>query len=148
MLCQFTMHSKVTQLYIYIYFLSYIIFHHSLSQETGYSPLCYTVGPHCLSTHWLFIHCLSIATLRQWSSWECVKAQVNIYTTVRQISIIGVCVCVCVCVRERERLWIWKQKGRESKPSRSDNWRLPIEKVYWSWVSQSLARTIQDERSF
>ena len=35
--------------YIYIYSLSYIIFHHGLSQETGYSSLCCTVGPHCLS---------------------------------------------------------------------------------------------------
>lgn len=26
-----------------------IIFHHSLSQETGQSPLCCTVGPHCSS---------------------------------------------------------------------------------------------------
>ena len=30
-------------------FLFYIIFHHGLSQEIGYSALCYTVGPHCLS---------------------------------------------------------------------------------------------------
>ena len=29
--------------------LSYIIFYHGLSQETGYSSLCYTVRPHCLS---------------------------------------------------------------------------------------------------
>ena len=29
--------------------LSYILFHHGLSQETGYSSLCYRVGPHCLS---------------------------------------------------------------------------------------------------
>ena len=28
---------------------SHIIFHHGLSQETGYSSLCCTVGPHCLS---------------------------------------------------------------------------------------------------
>ena len=29
---------------------SHIIFHHDLSQETGYSSsLCYTVGPYCLS---------------------------------------------------------------------------------------------------
>ena len=29
--------------------LSSIIFHHGLSQETGYSSLCYIVGSHCLS---------------------------------------------------------------------------------------------------
>ena len=34
---QFLLYSKVTQSYIYIHYLSYIIFHHGLSQETGYS---------------------------------------------------------------------------------------------------------------
>ena len=39
--------------------LSCIIFHHVLSQETGYSSLGYTVGPHCLSilnviSNWIF----------------------------------------------------------------------------------------------
>ena len=29
--------------------LAYIIYHHVLSQETGYSSLGCTVGPHCLS---------------------------------------------------------------------------------------------------
>ena len=29
--------------------LSYINLHHGLFQEPGYSSLCYTVGPHCLS---------------------------------------------------------------------------------------------------
>ena len=36
-------------IYIYAHSLSYIIFHHGLSQETGYSSLCYIVGPHCIS---------------------------------------------------------------------------------------------------
>ena len=49
MLYHFLLYSKVTQLYIYIQSLSYIIFHHGLSRETGYGPLCYTAGPHCLS---------------------------------------------------------------------------------------------------
>ena len=43
-MCQFLLYSIVTQRY-----LSHTIFHHVLSQETGYSSLCYTVGPHCLS---------------------------------------------------------------------------------------------------
>ena len=30
-------------------FFSYILFHYVLSQEIGYSSLCYTVGPCCLS---------------------------------------------------------------------------------------------------
>ena len=39
----------MTQSYIHIHSLSYIIFHHGLSQETEYSSLCYTIGPHSLS---------------------------------------------------------------------------------------------------
>ena len=46
---QFLLYSKVTQSYICIHFFSHIVFHHGLSQETGYSSLCYTVGPHCLT---------------------------------------------------------------------------------------------------
>ena len=45
MLCQFQLYNKMIQSYI----LFLIIFHHVLSQETGYSSLCCTVGPHCLS---------------------------------------------------------------------------------------------------
>ena len=47
MLYQSLLCSKVTQLYIYIYLYSffYILFHYGLSQEIGYSSLCYTVGP-------------------------------------------------------------------------------------------------------
>ena len=46
MLCQFLLYSKVTQLYVYILFN--ILFHYGLSQEIGYSSLCYTVGLCCL----------------------------------------------------------------------------------------------------
>ena len=49
MLCQILLYGKVTQAYIYMDSLSYIIFHHVLAQKTGYSSLCYTVGTHCLS---------------------------------------------------------------------------------------------------
>ena len=35
--------------YINIHSISYIIFHRGLVQETGYSSLCFTAGPHCLS---------------------------------------------------------------------------------------------------
>ena len=55
MLCQFLLHSKVTQSYICIHSLSYIILHRGLPQVIGYSSLCYTVGPHCLS---FFFFCL------------------------------------------------------------------------------------------
>ena len=48
-LCQFLLHSKVTQLHIYTYSFFYIIFYHSLFQEIAYSSLCYTVRSHCLS---------------------------------------------------------------------------------------------------
>ena len=34
---------------IHIYILFYILFHYSLSQDTEYSSLCYTVRPCCLS---------------------------------------------------------------------------------------------------
>ena len=36
-------------IHTYIYSFSLIIVHHILFQETGYSSLCYTVGPRCLS---------------------------------------------------------------------------------------------------
>ena len=39
----------MTQSYIYVHSFSHTIFHHVLSQESGYSSLCCTVGPHCLS---------------------------------------------------------------------------------------------------
>ena len=49
--CQFLLQNDPV-IYMYIkgrYSLSYIVIHHSLSQETGYSSLCYTAEPHCLS---------------------------------------------------------------------------------------------------
>ena len=49
MWCRFLLHYKVTQSFICTHSLSYIIFHQGLSQGTGYSFLCCTVGPHCLS---------------------------------------------------------------------------------------------------
>ena len=53
----FLLYRKVTVLYIYIYMHIYVyiysffhtIFHHVLTQETGRSSLCYTVGPHYFS---------------------------------------------------------------------------------------------------
>ena len=36
--------------YIYIHSFSHIIIHHGLSQEAGYSSLCYTVGHHYISS--------------------------------------------------------------------------------------------------
>ena len=35
--------------YLPMHSLSYVTFHRGLSQETGYSSLCYSAGPHCLS---------------------------------------------------------------------------------------------------
>lgn len=49
MFCQFLLYSKVTQSYVYIPSFPHIIFHHVLSQVIGYSSLCCTEGPHCLS---------------------------------------------------------------------------------------------------
>ena len=46
-LCQFLLYSRVTQSYINTHSLN-TIFHHGLSQEIGYSSLCYTEGPYCL----------------------------------------------------------------------------------------------------
>ena len=37
------------QLYICMYILFYILFHYSLSWDSEYSSLCYTVGPCCFS---------------------------------------------------------------------------------------------------
>ena len=38
-------------LYVYInaYAFSHIILYHAVAQVIGYSSLCYTAGPHCLS---------------------------------------------------------------------------------------------------
>ena len=49
LLCQFLLHSKMTQSYMYMHSFCYIIFHRGPSQETVYSSLCCTVGPNCLS---------------------------------------------------------------------------------------------------
>ena len=43
---QFLLYSEVTQSYTHTHTFP---FHHVLSQETGQSSLCCTVGPHCLS---------------------------------------------------------------------------------------------------
>ena len=48
-MCQFLLYSLVIQTNIYLYSFSHTIFHHILSQEIGYSSLCCTVEPHCLS---------------------------------------------------------------------------------------------------
>ena len=45
MLCQFLLHSKVTQPYTAIHSFSHIIFYHVISPGFGYSSLSYTVGP-------------------------------------------------------------------------------------------------------
>ena len=39
----------VIHIYVYIHSVSLSIFHHVLSEEIGYSYLCSTAGPHCLS---------------------------------------------------------------------------------------------------
>ena len=48
-LCQFLLYSIVIQSYIHIHSFPHTIFHHVLSQEMGYSSLCYAVRPRCLS---------------------------------------------------------------------------------------------------
>ena len=57
-------------------FFSYIIFHHILSQETGYSALCYTVEPLLLLSFLnlvlsenhlqIFIKCIGVPVVAQW----------------------------------------------------------------------------------
>ena len=47
MFSQFLLYSHMTQSYIYIQCFPYIIFHHVLSQEIGFSFLYCTVGSHC-----------------------------------------------------------------------------------------------------
>ena len=44
-----------THIYIYIHILFYILFHYGLSQETGYSSLCYAAGPCCLSIPYIIV---------------------------------------------------------------------------------------------
>ena len=55
---QFLLYSKMPQSFIHAYIyicihththILFLIFHHVLSQEIGYSSLCYTLGPCCLS---------------------------------------------------------------------------------------------------
>ena len=43
--CPFLLYSIVTESHIHIYSFSHSVFHHGLSQETGSSSLCSTVGP-------------------------------------------------------------------------------------------------------
>ena len=49
MFCQFMLHSKVIQSYIYTHSFCHTVFYHVVSQEIRYSSLCYMVGCHCLS---------------------------------------------------------------------------------------------------
>ena len=49
MFCQFLRYSIVTQSYIHTHYFSHTLFHHDVSQETGYRSLCSTVGCNCLS---------------------------------------------------------------------------------------------------
>ena len=48
-LCQSLLYSRVTQFYTYIHSFFNILFYYGLSWEIGYSSLCSTVGPCCLS---------------------------------------------------------------------------------------------------
>ena len=48
-ICQFLQYSGVTQSCVDIHSFAHTISHHGLSQETGPSSLCYTVGAHCFS---------------------------------------------------------------------------------------------------
>ena len=67
MSCQLLQYSQVTPSYIYIHSLSYVIFHPGLSQETGWSSLCWTVGPHCLCMLSIIV-CIFLCHLRTDSS--------------------------------------------------------------------------------
>ena len=44
-----------TYIYIYIYILFHILFHYGLSQDIGYSSLCFTVEPCCLSILYIIV---------------------------------------------------------------------------------------------
>ena len=48
-ICIFLFSVTHTHTHIYTHSYSHTIFHHVLSQKIGYSSLCCTVGPHCLS---------------------------------------------------------------------------------------------------
>ena len=60
---------------LYIYILFHILFHYGLAWDTEYSPLCYAVGPCCLSIlycTWAFC-CLILFSsphLRLWLVWS------------------------------------------------------------------------------
>ena len=47
-MCQFLLHSRVTQLHIYVHSFFIFFSHHGLPREIGYNSLCCTVGPCCL----------------------------------------------------------------------------------------------------
>ena len=49
MLCLSLLYSKATQLQTYMHSFFNILFHYDLSQEIGYSSLCYAAGSCCLS---------------------------------------------------------------------------------------------------
>ena len=51
-------------MHTYIYFLFHVLFHYDLSQDIGYSSLCYTVGPYYLS-----VFCILICLEKQRCIW-------------------------------------------------------------------------------
>ena len=57
-------------LHIYTFFFN-ILFHHGLSQETGYSSLCYTVGT-------CFLDILSFLSISDMATLSCVVSQYNL----------------------------------------------------------------------
>ena len=58
MLRSFQVYSKMIQLYISIYIIFQILFHHRLLQDIEYSSLCYTVGPCSLPTLYIVVVCI------------------------------------------------------------------------------------------
>ena len=68
-MCWFLLHSKVIQLYIYIY----ILFHYDLLQDIKYNSLGYAVGSFCLSILYVLCRCCSATQLwvTLWDPMDC-----------------------------------------------------------------------------
>ena len=67
MFCQFLLCSQVTQSYVYIHPLSYIIFQHGLSQETEYSSLWHAICLFCLFVCFV-LFCSVLVSPTAWGS--------------------------------------------------------------------------------
>ena len=74
-------------IYTYIHSFSHTVFHNVLFQETGYTSMCYIVGPHCLEDV-IYIY-------------MCVCVYIHICVCVCIYIYMYICVCVYIYIYNR-----------------------------------------------